>query len=83
MVSAYQRTVSYTHLEQLVSFVDGFVTDEADLTDAMYEEAERHNEKGAWQMIFGAVSYTHLQHWRNRHYILKSHSCVFRKSKKI
>ena len=23
--------------EQLVSFVDGFVTDEADLTDAMYE----------------------------------------------
>lgn len=39
--------------EQLVSFVDGFVTDEADLTDAMYEEAERHNEKGAWQMIFG------------------------------
>lgn len=39
--------------EQLVSFVDGFVTDEADLTDAMYEEAERHNEKGTWQMIFG------------------------------
>lgn len=39
--------------EQLVSFVDGFVTDEADLTDAMYKEAERHNEKGAWQMIFG------------------------------
>lgn len=39
--------------EQLVSFVDGFVTDKADLTDAMYEEAERHNEKGAWQMIFG------------------------------
>ena len=39
--------------EQLASFVDGFVTDEADLTDAMYEEAERHNEKGAWQMIFG------------------------------
>lgn len=39
--------------EQLVSFVDGFVIDAADLTDAMYEEAERHNEKGAWQMIFG------------------------------
>ena len=39
--------------EQLVSFVDGFVSDGADLTDAMYEEAERHNEKGAWQMIFG------------------------------
>ena len=39
--------------EKLIAFVDGFVTDEADLTDEMYEKAELHNEHGAWQMIFG------------------------------
>ena len=39
--------------EKLIAFVDGFVTDEADLTDEMYEKAEMHNENGAWQMIFG------------------------------
>lgn len=39
--------------EKLIAFVDGFVTDEADLTDEMYEQASMHNEKGAWQMIFG------------------------------
>ena len=39
--------------DKLISFVDGFVTDEADLTDEMYENAAMHNEDGAWQMIFG------------------------------
>ena len=39
--------------EKLIAFVDGFVTDEADLTDEMYEKAEMHNENGAWQMILG------------------------------
>lgn len=39
--------------EKLISFVDGMVTDEPDLTDEMYENAAMHNEKGAWQMIFG------------------------------
>ena len=39
--------------ERPVSLVDGFVTDEADLTDEMYENAAMHNENGAWQMIFG------------------------------
>ena len=38
---------------QSIAFVDGFVTDEADLTDEMYENASMHNENGAWQMIFG------------------------------
>ena len=38
---------------KLVAFVDGFVTNEPDLTDEMYEKAELHNEHGAWQMIFG------------------------------
>ena len=39
--------------EKLIAFVDGFVTDEPDLTDEMYEDAAMHNENGAWQMIFG------------------------------
>lgn len=39
--------------EKLIAFVDGFVTDETDLTDEMYENAAMHNENGAWQMIFG------------------------------
>ena len=39
--------------DKLIAFVDGFVTDEADLTDEMYEKADMHDENGAWQMIFG------------------------------
>ena len=39
--------------EKLIAFVDGFVTDEPDLTDEMYEKASMHDETGAWQMIFG------------------------------
>lgn len=39
--------------DRLISFVDGFVTDEADLTDEMFANAAMHNEAGAWQMIFG------------------------------
>lgn len=39
--------------DRLVAFVDGFVTDEPDLTDEMYDKADMHNENGAWQMIFG------------------------------
>ena len=39
--------------EKLVAFIDGFVTDEPDLTDQMYENAAMHSESGKWQMIFG------------------------------
>ena len=37
----------------VVSFVDGMATDEPKLRDEMYENAALHNERGAWQMIFG------------------------------
>ena len=47
--------------------VDGFVTDEPDLTDAMYENACMHNENGAWQMIFGVNT---LPEYRKR-----GHAC--------
>lgn len=39
--------------DKLIAFVDGFVTDEKDLTDEMYAKADMHNKNGAWQMIFG------------------------------
>lgn len=39
--------------ERLIAFVDGFVTNEPDLTDEMYEKADMHDENGKWQMIFG------------------------------
>ena len=39
--------------DELVSFVNGMVTDEADLRDEMYQDASLHREDGAWQMIFG------------------------------
>ena len=38
---------------KLIGFVNGMVTDEAELTDEMYENADMHNENGNWQMIFG------------------------------
>ena len=39
--------------DRLIAFVDGFVTNERDLTDEMYENAAMHDEKGKWQMLFG------------------------------
>lgn len=43
---------------RLVAFIDGFVTDEPDLTDEMYAKADMHNESGVWQMIFGVNTVT-------------------------
>ena len=39
--------------DTLISFVDGFVTDDRDLRDEMFEKAELHDKNGSWQMIFG------------------------------
>ena len=39
--------------EKLVGFVNGLVTDIADLYDEMYEDATMHDPYGDWQMIFG------------------------------
>lgn len=39
--------------EELISFVDGFVTDIPDLTDNMYADASMHDPNGSWQMVFG------------------------------
>lgn len=39
--------------DKVIGFIDGMVTDEADLRDEMYEDASLHREDGDWQMIFG------------------------------
>ena len=38
---------------EVISFVNGMVTNEADLRDEMYADASIHDPNGAWQMIFG------------------------------
>lgn len=40
----------------IAAFVNGFVTDQPDLTDSMYDHPQMHNEKGKWQMIFSVVT---------------------------
>ena len=48
---------------KLISFVDGFVTDEPDLRDEMYADASMHDPNGTWQMIFGVNTVpTHRRH---------------------
>lgn len=39
--------------DTLVGFVNGMVTQKADLADEMYDNANLHDENGPWQMIFG------------------------------
>ena len=65
--------------EKLIAFVDGFVTDEADLTDEMYEKAAMHNENGAWQMIFGVNT---LPAYRRHGYAEKLIQCAIDNAKR-
>lgn len=54
--------------EKLVAFIDGFVSDEKDLRDEMYENASLHDENGSWQMIFGVNT---LPEYRKQGYATK------------
>lgn len=45
---------------RIISVINGMVTDEADLKDEMYHNADMHDENGKWQMIFGVE--THPDH---------------------
>ena len=65
--------------EKLIAFVDGFVTDEADLTDEMYEKADMHNENGAWQMIFGVNT---IPPYRRHGYAGKLIECAIEDARK-
>ena len=45
----------------IISCINGFVTNEKDLQDAMYQNAEEHTETGKWQMIFGVETHPAYQ----------------------
>lgn len=42
---------------KIASMINGMATNEADLRDEMYHNAELHDEKGKWQMIFGVETH--------------------------
>ena len=65
--------------EKLVAFVDGFVTDEPDLTDEMYAKAEMHDEHGDWQMIFGVNT---IPEYRKQGYAGQLLQCVIEDARK-
>ena len=39
--------------DRVLAMVNGMVTQQPDLTDAMYDDASLHDPAGPWQMIFG------------------------------
>lgn len=41
---------------KIVAFINGMSTNERDLTDEMYDHAEKHDPNGLWQMIFSVVT---------------------------
>lgn len=57
--------------DTLISFVDGFVTNQNILTDEMYEDATLHNEHGDYQMIFGVNTLPSYQHHGYAHTLLR------------
>ena len=38
---------------ELIGFVNGMVTDDRTISDAMFDHAELHREDGRWQSVFG------------------------------
>lgn len=48
--------------KELISFINGLVTNQKDLTDEMYDNPSLHNERGDWQMIFGVDTAPAFQH---------------------
>lgn len=41
---------------EIFGFINGMVTNAADLQDEMYDHPEMHTESGSWQMIFSVVT---------------------------
>lgn len=60
--------------DTLISFVDGAVTFEKDLTDEMYDEPALHDENAPWQMIFGVN--THPDYRRRGYAGLLLRRCI-------
>ena len=43
--------------DRVLAMVNGMVTQQPDLTDAMYDDASLHDPCGPWQMIFGVATH--------------------------
>ena len=43
---------------QIVSFINGMITNEKTINDEMFENVTLHNPNGDWQAIFGCLLYT-------------------------
>jgi len=41
---------------EIISFINGMLTDQENLTDDMYENASMHDADGSWLMIFSVVT---------------------------
>lgn len=46
----------------VVGLIDGMKTDETRIVDAMYDNAQMHTPKGAWQSVFGLAVLPQYQH---------------------
>lgn len=46
---------------RIIAMINGMVTNEPDLRDEMYRNAELHDENGKWQMIFGVETHPNFQ----------------------
>ena len=46
---------------KIISGINGMTTNEATLTDEMYDNPNLHDENGAWQMIFGVTTLPECQ----------------------
>lgn len=42
---------------QLISFINGMVSDQTTITDDLFEDASLHKPQGSWQMVFGLVTH--------------------------
>lgn len=47
--------------DRLVSMVNGMVTNEEELVDEMFADANMHQPEGRWQMIFGVATHPDYQ----------------------
>ena len=64
---------------KLISFINGMVTDEMTIRDEMFEDAALHNERGAYQSIFGVNT---LPEYRRQGYAAKVMWHVIEEAKK-
>lgn len=64
---------------RIISMINGMAVDVPNLLDKMYQNADMHNENGAWQMLFSMVTHPDFQ---NKGYAGRLMNCVIRDSLK-